>query len=64
MATETVWNTLPISFSKLQISVASHHSQSHNVYAVSMDTIDYLNKYFIASNSALKNVSCFIAIGY
>lgn len=62
---ERIWNILPISYTSIQFSaIATHHSQRHNVYAVSMDCIDYIDRYYIANNGAEKNTSCFISIGY
>ena len=62
---ERTWNILPISYTTIQFSaIAIHHSQKHNVYAVTMDCIDYIDKYYITNDGAEKNNSCFISIGY
>ena len=45
-------------------AIAIHHSQKHNVYAVSMDCINYIDKYYISKEGDVKNNSCFISIGY
>lgn len=62
---EKTWNILPISYTTIQFSaIAIHHSQRDNVYAVTMNCVDYIDKYYIANDGAGKNNSCFISIGY